>query len=129
LLSANLQGTDAGQAAERCGARTACSPQHSESLRLVLALTSLILAGHRNAGGQVHNAHGRVCGVDVLPALAAGPAGLYAQVSLCYLHLNLHRMKAGEAVRGAEYTTLDFEVRLLHQEAAGAGDQRCIMYR
>ena len=44
--------------------------QHGERLGLVLVLGALVLDGNRCSCGYVCDAHGRVGGVDVLPACA-----------------------------------------------------------
>src|SRR6185437_2129951 len=54
--------------------------QHLHRLLTVLVLRALILAGDDDVGGKMRHADGRIGGVDVLAALAAGAIGVDAQI-------------------------------------------------
>ena len=73
------------------------APRQVEQLRLehvhghlrVLGQRALVLAGDNHAGRQVGDAHGRLVLLDVLPARAAGPEAVDAQVLLVDLDLDI----------------------------------------
>src|ERR1039457_1359306 len=110
--------------------------QHSLGLGAILDLRFFVLAGNHQAGGQVGDAHGRIRGVDALPAGAGGTEGIDADVLGLDLDLNFvgfgqdrHRdgggmhaallLRYGHALHAVHATfVLQFGVDL------GAGDQR-----
>ena len=56
--------------------------QHVPGLGPVLVLGTLLLARHRDARGDVRDAHGRIGGVDVLPTRALRAVGVDPAVRL-----------------------------------------------
>ena len=54
----------------------------------VAVLAASVLALHHDAGGDVRQAHGRVCLVNVLTTRAAGTEGVHAHIGWVDLDLN-----------------------------------------
>src|ERR1051326_7325640 len=65
-------------------------PEHLHRALSVFVLRALILAGNHYPGGNMGDAYRRICGVDMLSALATGTVRIHPQVFL--LDIDLDRL-------------------------------------
>src|ERR1035437_8890331 len=110
--------------------------QHALRLGAVLDLRFFVLAGNYQTGGQVGDAHGRIRGVDALPAGAGGAEGIDADVlslefDLDFVGFGQNRYRDGGGMHAALLLRHGHALYAVHAPSVlqfgvdlGAGDQR-----